>query len=64
MAPRKRKKGQALVEYLLILVMVSVVSFTFLQYVFSDIFEPAMDSSALPKKMTECLSTGDSYGGC
>jgi hypothetical protein len=60
----KKKSGQAMVEYVLILVMASVVSFTLMRYVFEDVFEPSMQNTALPKKLSGCLSTGDAYGGC
>lgn len=61
---KRNSRGQAMIEYLLILVMIASVSFTLFEYVFDYVFKPAVGSGALSNKMTECLSTGDAYGGC
>lgn len=55
-ALRKRKKGQAVVEYLLLVVVVATVTITFVNFLVQNVFRPGLVE--LPQKMERCVSTG------
>ena len=58
-----QKRGQALLEYLLLIVVLASVSFAFSSFVIDSVFSPGL--SRLPVKMSSCLSTvGGSSGAC
>lgn len=52
----KRKQGQALIEYMLLVAFVAVASFAFLKIFVNDIFKTGIES--LPGKTQPCVSTG------
>jgi len=52
------KKGQAVIEYVLLLICLSILSAGFTKFVGENLFSAGLQKDRLPKKVSNCLSHG------
>jgi Flp pilus assembly pilin Flp len=56
--PAPNKKGQAVVEYVLLLACIGVLSVGFAKFVGDKLFTDGLEQKKLPKKVSICVSHG------